>query len=185
MSNLQLNSIGNIRQLANPVEHSELSLTTSALEFFTDFTEIQPLVVESNLSAVDTIKLMKKTHVRLKLVVNSEEELVGIVSVDDLLERKIVQKLDKGEARSDLSLTDFMTPRSKLKVLEYKEISTSNIIKVISALENSGQQHCLVVDSYENIIRGLFSVSDISRKLKVDIDIHDKPSFSKLADKLD
>lgn len=185
MSNLQLNSIGNIRQLANPVEHLELSLTSPALEFFTDFTEVQPLVVESSLSAVDTVKLMKKTHVRLKLVVNSEDEFVGIVSADNLLERKIVQKLDKGEARSDLPVTDFMIPRSKLKVLEYKEIENSTINKVISALENSGQQHCLVVDSNENIIRGLFSVSDISRKLKVDIDIHDQPSFSKLADRLD
>jgi CBS domain containing-hemolysin-like protein len=185
MNTLSLNSIGKINKFASPEETNEMTLTSSALAFFTDFTLTEPLVIESSLSAVDTMQLMKKSHVRLKLVLDENGDLLGIVSADDLLERKIVQKLGKGDIRQDLSVTDFMAPTDKLRVLEYSDVKKSNIAQVIQTLKNSGQQHCLVVDSDAALIRGLFSVSDISRKLKINIDVQDQPSFSKLASKLD
>jgi len=138
-----------------------------------------------NYGAIDTITLMKKAHVRLKLVINQHEELLGIVSADDLIERKIVQKLSKGDKREDLSITEFMTPKDKLKVLEYNDVEKSSIKEVINVLKTSGQQHCLVVDSREKLVRGLFSANDISRKLKVNVDVQDQPSFLKLANHLD
>ncbi|MBO1256327.1 CBS domain-containing protein [Alteromonas sp. 5E99-2] len=185
MKPLNIHSIGNIRKFATTTETEEITLLSPALSFFTDFTVTRPLVIESNISAVDTERLMKKAHVRLKLVLDEKGELLGIVSADDLLERKIVQKLDIGIDRKDLSITDFMTPREKLNVLDFNDVEKSNIGKVIHTLKNSGQQHCLVVDSDKQLIRGLFSVNDISRKLKIEIDVQDQPSFSKLAIKLD
>ncbi|MBT1451794.1 CBS domain-containing protein [Glaciecola sp. XM2] len=185
MTKLDLKNIGNINHLAVPIDQTELSLTSPAISFFTDFTQTQPLIIESSVSAVDTVKLMKKTHVRLKLVVNEQGDLVGIVSADDLIERKIVQKLQKGDTRDELSVTEFMTPRSGLQVLDYEAVKLSSIKKVIETLKNSGRHHCLVVDTNENLIRGLFSVSDISRKLKLNIDIQNQPSFSTLADHFD
>lgn len=185
MRTLTLNSIGKINTFASPDEHTELSLNSSALAFFTDFTLTKPLVIESGISAVDTIQLMKKAHVRMKLVLNSHGDLIGIVSADDLIERKIVQKINKGESRQDLSITDFMTPREKLGVLHFNELKNATIAQVIKTLKDSGQQHCLVIDPNAGLIRGLFSVSDISRKLKIPIDVQDQPSFSKLASKLD
>lgn len=185
MNTLRLNNIGTITTLAATEDVSELSLSSSALTFFTDFKKIKPLVIESNLSAVEAMQLMKKTHVRLKLVIDQNSELLGIVSADDLIERKIIQKLEKGDKREDLSINDFMTHKDKLKVLEYNAIDKSSIKQVIQVLKTSGQQHCLVVDSNAELIRGLFSVNDISRKLKVDIDVQDQPSFLKLASKLD
>lgn len=185
MNKLELKTIGDIHSLAEPSDYTELSLNSPALAFFTDFTITKPLVIESSASAVDTMQLMKKAHVRLKLVVNEHNDLVGIVSADDLLERKIVQKISKGDRRDELSVTEFMKPRSKLNVLEYQAIKGSSIKSVIETLKNSGQHHCLVVDKESKLIRGLFSVSDISRKLKVEIDIYNQPSFSKLANFLD
>lgn len=185
MNTLSLNNIGQIKSLASPEDVNELTLSSPALAFFTDFTITKPLVIESNVSALDTMQLMKKAHVRLKLVINQNDDLLGIVSADDLIERKILQKLEKGDKRTDLSITDFMTPKDKLKVLEYDALEKSNIEQVIQTLKDSGQQHCLVVDSKADLVRGLFSVSDISRKLKVDIDVQDRPSFLKLAGKFD
>ena len=91
----------------------------------------------------------------------------------------------QGDKREDLSITEFMTPKDKLRVLEYSEVKKSSIKDVINVLKTSGQQHCLVVDSREKLVRGLFSVSDISRKLKVNVDVQDQPSFIKLANHLD
>lgn len=185
MNKLELIAIGDIKKLSEPDNYVELSLNSPATEFFTDFTETKPLIIESNASAVDTVNLMRKAHVRLKLVLNADGDVVGIVSADDLLERKILQKLQKGDARDELPVTEFMVPTSKLKVLEYSEVQKSNIKSVIEALKNSGQHHCLVIDIQTSKVRGLFSVSEISRRLKVPIDIHSQPSFLKLADHFD
>lgn len=184
MNKLNLKNIDTIKKLAVTEGVEELSLSSNALRFFTDFKEVTPLVIESNLSAVEARQLMKKSHVRLKLVIDENNELVGIVSAEDLLERKIIQKLQKGDKREDLSIKDFMIKKDTLNVLEYSALTNSNIKQVIEILKTSGQQHCLVVDSNENVVRGLFSVSDISRKLKVYIDIQDQPSFLKLASTL-
>jgi hypothetical protein len=51
---------------------------------------------------------------------------------------------------------------------------------VIHHLKDSGQQHCLVVDKQANKIRGIFSASDISRKLKLPINVQDKSNFYKV-----
>ncbi|MFC3094019.1 CBS domain-containing protein [Alteromonas sediminis] len=185
MKELKLNQIGDIRAFVTPSEFSELTLKSSALLFFTDFSKVRPLIIESGVSALETIHLMKKAHVKLKLVVDENEQLVGIVSADDLIERKFVQKLGDGTKRHELSISDFMTPREKLTVLEFSDVEKANIGAVIGTLRNSGKQHCLVIDSDKKVIRGLFSVSDISRKLKVDIDILDQPSFAKLANSLE
>ena len=185
MNRLNLIPLGKINTFVVPDEIDEITADSSALSVFTDFSITKPLIIESSLSALETERLMKKAHVRLKLVLNDKGEFIGIVSAEDLLERKIVQKLQKGDKRQDLSITDFMTPANNLWVLEFDQVKNSKIKHVIQALKDYGQQHCLVVESKINKIRGLFSVSDISRKLKVDIDIQDRPSFAKLASKLE
>lgn len=185
MKTIQLVALGDTMHLEYPREKEPLTLRSPALSFFTDFTEVTPLVIDSDTSAVDTLNTMKKTHVRLQIVINQSNEVIGIVSADDLKERKIIQKLNKGDKRQDVSVTELMIPREKLKVLTYEEVSQYKISAVIDTLRSLGQQHCLVVDQEANKIRGLFSVSDISRKLHIPIDIYDAPSFLKLAVALD
>jgi CBS domain containing-hemolysin-like protein len=185
MKTLQLIPLDNALHLDQPKEKEPLTLRSPALSFFTDFTQVTPLVIDSDTSAVDTLQTMKKTHVRLKLVINQSDEVVGIVSADDLKERKIIQKMNKGDKRQDVSVKELMIPTEKLKVLSYEEIANCNISAIIDTLKSLGQQHCLVVDKQSNTIRGLFSVSDISRKLYISIDIYDAPSFLKLAVALD
>jgi CBS-domain-containing membrane protein len=73
-----------------------------------------------------------------------------------------------------------MRPKKNLSTLDYNELSRATIGDVIIALKDSGQQHCLVVDKDSNKIRGIFSASDISRKLHLSIDIQEKSSFYKV-----
>lgn len=181
MKHLDIISVENIQQIAQPLFEKPLSLDTPALNFFTDFTQVKPLVIQSDYTAIETKNLMIKTHVRLKMVLNPKSEFIGLVSADELTDRKIMQKVADGEKREEISVVDCMIPRVKLPALNYKQISSCCIGDVIRTLKDIGRQHCLVVDSEKNIIRGIFSVSDISRKLHIPIDIQDAPSFSKLA----
>lgn len=180
MKSLNFYPTSSFDELAWPEERQDLSLKSSALYFFTDFLVSTPLVIDSNVTALEAKKLMQKTHVRLKLVINESNEFIGIISAEDLIDRKIVQKVSEGVKRHEIALTEFLTSKKDLKALDYQEVSKASIADVISVLKNSGEQHCLVIDRETHKIRGVFSASDISRKLHLPIDIHDRSSFYKV-----
>lgn len=180
MKKLHLYSAAKIDLLATPDEIRSISLNTLALDFLTDFKMTKPLVVESSISAVDVKSIMLKTHVRLLFVINEQQQFLGVISADDLAERKIVQKIAEGFNRDDIAITDLMTRKQDLLALDYSEIIGVSIGEVIELLKGSGQQHCLVIDKGSNSIRGIFSASDFSRMLHLPIDIQDKSSFYKV-----
>jgi len=91
-----------------------------------------------------------------------------------------VQKVAEGGKRADIALTDLMTPKRDLKALDYEEVARVPISEVINKLKDCGEQHYLVIDHDTHKIRGIFSASDISRKLHLPIDIQDKSSFYKV-----
>ncbi|MFT5692608.1 MAG: CBS domain containing-hemolysin-like protein [Oceanicoccus sp.] len=180
MKKLNFYTISDIDELAWPDEEQNLSLESPALSFFTDFLEITPLVIESSVSAVHAKELMQKSHVRMKVVVNERKQFIGIISADDIIERKIVQKVSKNTKYDEVTLIELMTSKRDLKALDYKEVSNSKIADVISSLKDNGEQHCLVINHETHQIRGIFSASDISRKLHLPINIQDKSSFYKV-----
>ncbi|MBL4763452.1 MAG: CBS domain-containing protein [Gammaproteobacteria bacterium] len=180
MKTLNFHPTSEIDELAWPEEEKNLSLESSALSFFTDFLQIKPLVIESTVSAVEAKKLMQKAHVRMKVIINEKNQFIGVISAEDIIERKIVQKVSEGTKRDEVALTELMTSKRDLRALDYNEVSKSTIADVIAVLKNSGEQHCLVIDRETHKIRGIFSASDISRKLHLPIDIQDKSSFYKV-----
>tara|TARA_R110001606_G_scaffold95701_1_gene211740 strand:- start:139 stop:696 length:558 start_codon:yes stop_codon:yes gene_type:complete len=169
-----------IDELAWPEENYDLTIDSPALLFFTDFQNNKPLVVESTSSVLNVKELMQKEHVRLKFVIDDKKHFIGVVSSDDIIERKIVQKVSEGLERAEIVVAELMTPKKDLKALDWKNISTASISDVITALKNNGERHCLVLDRENHKIRGIFSASDISRRLRLNIDIQEKTSFSKV-----
>lgn len=177
MKTLSFYNTSEIDQLASPELSRNYSMNSSALDFFTDFLETTPLVIDSTLSVVEAKRLMQKSHVRMMFVVDANEQFVGIISADDLIDRRLVQKVSEGLNRNEITLTEMMTAKLELKALDYSEVAGSNIGDVIAALKNNGHRHCLVIDRNSHKIRGIFSASDISRKLKLPIDIENQSSF--------
>ncbi|MFA7555184.1 MAG: CBS domain-containing protein [Spongiibacteraceae bacterium] len=177
MKKLNLYPLAPIDELACPVDLANVSLQSPALAFFTDFNLVQPLVVEASASAIKAKEMMIKSHVRLNFVVNESDFLVGVISADDLAERKLVQKVAAGLKREEIFVTDLMTPRKNLLALGVDEIKRATIADVIELLKDRYQQHCLVIDREAHKIRGVFSASDISRKLQLPIDIQEQSDF--------
>lgn len=177
MKKLSLYPVSAVAQLAYPESASEVSLDTPALDFFTDFSLVEPLVIESSVNAVKAREMMIKTHVRLHFVVDDADRFVGIVSSDHLAERKIVQKVAEGYTRGDISVEDLMIPKDELMAMGIQEVARATIGDVVNLLKDYRQQHCLVVDQQDHAVRGIFSSSDISRKLRLPIDIQDRSDF--------
>lgn len=180
MSKLNFHSASTVGELAWPDEIEDISLETRALDFLTGFKVTKPLVIESSVSAVDVKRLMMKTHVKLKFVINEGEHFLGVISSADLDDQKLLQKTRAGILRDDILVTEMMRPKNELVALSFKELSRATIGDVIEVLKDSGQQHCLVIDQEFNQIRGILSASDISRMLHLSINIQDKSSFYKV-----
>ncbi|MBU1293539.1 MAG: CBS domain-containing protein [Gammaproteobacteria bacterium] len=180
MKTLDFYSTTEIDELAWPEENYDLTIDSSALLFFTDFKNNKPLVVESTIPVLTAKELMQKEHVRLKFVIDEKKHFIGVVSSDDIIERKIVQKVSEGLERAEIVVADLMTAKKNLKALDWQDISKATISDVITALKNNGERHCLVLDRENHEIRGIFSASDISRRLRLNIDIQEKTSFSKV-----
>lgn len=177
MRKLQFYNPDPAAHLVWPDEPREVKLNSSALSVFTDFKENRPLVIDANCSAIEAERLMLEEHVRLKLVINSSRQFLGVISLADLNSQELLKRVAEGFNRYELRVSDFMRPRETLRVLDYSEIADSSVADLVDALKGNYQQHCLVIDRRNHQIRGVISASDLARRLKLPLDINRNSSF--------
>ena len=182
MKKLALYPVEKIDELTSPEAHEDISVLSSAVNIFTDFKKVTPLVIESNSSAVEVESLMQKSHVKLKLVINKNNEFLGLISFESLHNQEILKRVAEGHQREQLTVTDFMIPKDRLKAIDYDDLIYAKIGDVIETLKSAGQQHCLVVDRKHHAIRGVLSANDIARRLKLAVDVSTPTSFATIFD---
>lgn len=180
MKALQFYDAETIDELVWPENYQQITEESPALAIFTDFETHQPLVIDASVKASDAEQHMYEAHVRLKLVVDKNNTFLGVVALEDLDKQEVMKKVVKGHQREDLRVTDMMRPKQDLKVIDYEELKHAHVSDVIAALRRYGHQHCIVVDRERHQIRGLVSASDIARKLKIQIPVHESPKFTEL-----
>ncbi|MEP7705846.1 CBS domain-containing protein [Paraglaciecola sp. 25GB23A] len=149
-----------------------LELESPATFVMTDFSRRSPRIIDADTSIDETINIMNKIHVRSKLVVDKNLNLIGIVNLADLLSRKVLMSANqKGVKRADILVTDVMVKVSELHAVKLQKIQTSNIGDVLATMRNLGEQHLLVYDNDKHI-RGVISAVDIGRALRIPVDIN-------------
>jgi CBS domain containing-hemolysin-like protein len=177
MKRFNLYQLEAVDKLAHPDLTSGITLDSPALSVMTDFKYQEPLVADSHDRACDIEQSMLQAHVRMKLVVNQDNEFLGLVSLDDLNAQEILKRVAKGAHREELSAGDFMRPKDSLRALDYHELRQATIRDIVQTLKDNEYQHYLVVDRKEHKIRGVISASDLARKLRLDININSRSSF--------
>ncbi len=177
MKTLDLHPLEEVDHLIYPEDMADITENSPALLVLTDFKLHRPFVIESTTPIDEAENLMKRAHVKLKLVVNKEGKLRGIIAHADLESQHILQLTTQGYQRRDITVGDLMIPRRDLSALDYDELRNSTIGQIIATLKQNGVQHCLVVDKNTHSIRGLISASDIARKLHLPVEIHRTPTF--------
>ncbi len=181
MHKLKLHTVSSIDELVQPAKPIHISLRSPALAFFTDFLDNEPLVIESSVTADNARRIMIRTHVRLKLVLDNDNRFAGVITAEDLAEQNVIQKaVSNGTLRSDVLVSDLMTRKSDLSAFDISEVEKSTIGDVVNFLREVHQQHCLVLDAENHQIRGIFSASDISRKLRLPLNIQEQSSFARV-----
>jgi CBS domain containing-hemolysin-like protein len=171
MKTLTYVSTKDVNDLTWPVAIENISLYSPALSVFTDFQTAGPRVIESNTRADELVQLMRKEHVRMKIVVDADNHFVGIISLEDLSEDVFIKQVANGFQRSELMVADLMRAKEVLLALSYTSLKHSDIESLLFSQRNNKMQHLLVIDEDTKAIRGLISSNDVARQLRLDIDV--------------
>lgn len=171
MKTLTYVSTKSVNDLTWPVMTENINLYSPALSVFTDFQKAGPRVIESNTRADDLVQLMRKEHVRMKIVVDTDNHFIGVISLEDLSEDIFIKQVANGFQRSELMVADLMRAKETLLALSYTSLKNSDIESLLFSQRNNKLQHLLVIDEDTKAIRGLISSNDVARQLRLDIDV--------------
>ena len=155
----------------NPVE-----ITSYALEVMTDLHFVPAATTQVEASVAAASQKMIARGVRLLLVVDSANDVIGLVTARDLDGSRIKAAMHAtGVDLGDLKVGDVMT--TKVEVLPLQAVLHARVGDIVETLKHSGRQHALVVDAApftdKAMIRGVFSASQIARQLGIVTELHD------------
>jgi CBS domain containing-hemolysin-like protein len=169
-----------IRDIQRPAASRALSMHSPAMEVFTDFTRQQPLMLEQSTTIDGAREMMKSTHTRLFLVIDSQESFRGVISLDDLVSEHVMKVMVHSRLRlHELTVEQAMTPRDRLHAIDFAELQLANIGDVVATMKKFGERHVLAVDTQNCSLRGIVSAHNIARKMHEPVVINERAvSFS-------
>jgi len=152
-----------------------------AAQVMTDLTRVAPATIRPQAPLAGANQFMITRGVRLLLVTDDHENVLGIITATDILsERPMRAAIDRGLRRDELTVADVMTPAEQVEVIAYADIEGARVGHVLETLRRAGRQHALAVDFDEipsrrplelparrTMVRGIFSISQIARQLGV------------------
>jgi CBS domain-containing protein len=150
-----------------------------ALEVMTDLLRTSPATIRPQAPIEGANQYMISRGVRLLLVVDERETVLGVVSAADILGEKALRvATSRGLPRGEQTVADVMTPAGEVEVLALAEVRSARVGHVLETLRRGGRQHALVVDYDElpprrvidppvrrAMVRGIFSLSQVARQL--------------------
>jgi CBS-domain-containing membrane protein len=156
-----------------PNSYSPVRLSTPAIEVMTDFNAVSPVTIGVDASLAQATNAMISRGVRLLFVVSDENRIIGLITARDTTgERPIKLIGERGGKHSDLRVADVMTRHEDIEALPLAEVLASKVGNILRTLERLGRQHALVVEtdaSGDEMVRGMFSATNIGRRLGVPI----------------
>ena len=146
-----------------------------AILVMTDLRQQIALTVEPNVSIDWALQRMKTAGVRLLFVVNSDKEVLGLITSTDIQGEKPLQFHQELHLRyEEIMVRDIMTPQTQLEVIYMEDVMRATVGDIVVTLKDVGRRHALVLDEdsrYDRMsIRGIFSISQISKQLNQLID---------------
>lgn len=150
-----------------------VSLMDSAHLVMTDLRSVTAVIILSGDTVDEAHRRMLQRGVRLLLVVDQNRHVVGLVTATDILGEKPMQVIgNRGLRREELLVRDIMTPHGEIEVLDLADLRTAKVGHIVATLKQAGRQHAVVVEqsaSGQQIVRGLFSATQIARQLGIAI----------------
>jgi signal-transduction protein with cAMP-binding, CBS, and nucleotidyltransferase domain len=160
---------GRVR-LCRPVQDQPgTTLDSPAILVMTDLTHVTAAVAFPSMTVEEANRYMIRRGVRMLMVLDEQDMLVGVVTATDILgERPVTLARERGVRHSEILVADVMTPASRLDAFDIETLQGACVGNVVASLQRTRRHHALVTQ--RNIgggleVRGLFSLSQIARQL--------------------
>jgi CBS domain-containing protein len=151
--------------VTHPDELPELvHLDDPAMSVFSDFTREYPVTIKPDISIGSALEKMKHAGICVLLVIDEDQRLLGEIVADDIMGDKPVRLAQSsGLDHSKITVNMLMTPRDRIRVLEFAQLRTASVGHIIATLHALESRYVLVVDN--GSIRGLYAAGRMSRQL--------------------
>jgi CBS domain-containing protein len=148
---------------------TKVSIESPALEVMTDLRRTTPATIRPQAPLAGANQFMITRGVRLLLVVDDHEEVLGVITATDILgERPLRVATERGMRRDELTVADIMVPAGEVEVVALQDVTAARVGHVLQTLRRTGRQHALVLDA-ERMVCGIFSLSQVARQLGVPV----------------
>ena len=159
-----------------------ITVESPALDVMTDLRTVPAVTVDPGATIDEANARMIRNRVRSLLVTDGQDRVLGLITATDILGEKPVQAMHaRGVGRQDVLVSEVMTSRELLEVINLDDVRAAKVGHVLATLEHSGLQHAIVVEVYEpsyaeklraasqarrqHTVCGLFSLTQIARQL--------------------
>ncbi|MBL4647428.1 MAG: CBS domain-containing protein [Gammaproteobacteria bacterium] len=179
---LLTHSLNQCNHFIAPKQLPELvHLDDPAFDAMINFEHVKPLSIEQDRRMNDARVEMENSLLHVMLVTDETDCLIGIITLTDILGAKPVKLQETLRIeRKKIKIKHIMTPIKDLVAIDYDNLLPAKIGHVVSTLLSLKQHYALVsqtnADSGEQVIKGLFLDSEISKQLG--INIHSQPILS-------
>lgn len=157
----------------NPVK-----VSSSALEVMTDLRFVQAATIHAEVDVMSAAQKMIARGVRLLLVVDAIDDVIGLITARDLMEDRPFEVMgSSGVELGEIKVGQVMTTAADIEVIPLDDVLHAHVGDIVETLKHSGRQHAMVVEEEpftgKVVIRGIFSASQIARQLGVALQKHD------------
>ncbi len=145
-----------------------------AIEAMTDFSRVNVVSINPDALIDEANTRMISRGVRLLVVVDKGEHVLGLITAHDILGEKPLQVVQaRGCRRDEVSVRNLMVGLDSIDTLDFADVMKARVVDILDALKSLGRQHILVEDvepvSGLPRVRGLFSATHIGRLLGVPV----------------
>jgi CBS-domain-containing membrane protein len=157
-----------------PEPPAVVELESPALDVMTDLEVVHAVTTGPGVSIDDALEHMKTSGVRLLLVTNEREEIIGLITAKDIQgEHPVKLAAESRISRSEITVGMIMTPQEELNALNLISVRNARVGHVVAILNHFERQHMLVVEvdpaTRSQRLRGIFSTSQITKQLGRDV----------------
>jgi predicted transcriptional regulator len=152
-----------------------------ALCVMTDLKQVTAATIGPDVTLAQATQTMISRGVRLLLVVNRDDEVLGVITARDTQGERPVQMIQKqGGKFGDLLVKDLMCPREDIDLIAIEDVLRAKVGDIVATLVALKRQHAMVGDrdplTSKMRIRGIFSATQIGRQLGAAIQTFDVAS---------
>lgn len=149
-----------------------VTASSPAIAVMTDLRLVSAATIGADATLVEATRTMMARNVRLLLVVDVGQNVVGLITARDTQGERPIQWLhDRGGRHADLRVSDLMIRTEDIDVLDIKDVLHAEVGHIVASLKTWGRQHALVAEhdpvTAAARIRGIFSATQIGRQLGI------------------